>query len=109
MPGTSGPTHMYPDRETTQYQLAIPSDDWAAWKRTVPRTVPLYERLFRLIQEDTLPEDAYDESDLQLWSLKFQRVEQRVTNAEAALEADDTDRAKEELAAIRDIATGMFD
>lgn len=109
MDGTSGPGHMFADRETTQYQVAIPTADWEAWKRTVPRTVPLYERLYRLIQEDTLPEDAYDQSDLQLWSLKFQRVEQRVTNAEAALDSDDTERAREELAAIREIATGMFD
>ena len=110
MSGTSGPTHMFPDAdETTQYQVEIPSEDWRAWKRTVPRDVPLYRRLFHLIQTDTVPRDQMDSSDMALLRLKFERVAQRVTNAEAALNADDPERAREELDTIREVATGMLE
>jgi hypothetical protein len=104
MSGTAGPAHMFPDRETTQYQVAIPAEDWEAWKRTVPRTIPLYKRLYQLIREDTIPEDQMDDANLSLIMLKFQRVAQRVENAETALDDGDPERARDELAAIRDIA-----
>lgn len=109
MSGTSGPSHMFPGRETTQYQVTIPTEDWEAWKRTVPRTVPLYRRLYQLIQADTVPENHLEESDLSLLLLKFERIEQRVTNAETALDADDKARARDELQTMREIATGMLD
>lgn len=110
MPGMSpAPDHQFADEETVSYQVAMPADDWRAWKRTVPRTVPLYRRLYQLLVSDTIPEDQMDESDISLLLLKFERVEQRVTNAETALDDGDINRARKELQTIREVAAGMLD
>jgi hypothetical protein len=103
MPGTSGPDHMFPDRETTQYQVAIPDDDWEAWKRSVPRTVPLYRRIHTLLQLDT-DRDEEDDLNERLISLQFQRIVQRGQNIRDALDDGDQDRALEEVAKIEEIA-----
>lgn len=101
---------MFPDApDTTSYLVEMPTDDWVAWKDTVPRSVPLYKRLHHLIRADATPSGEMDESDLSLVMLKFERVAQRVENAEVALDDGDGDRARRELENIREIADGYVE
>lgn len=39
--------------ETVSYQFEIDRETWDAWKRGVPRAIPLHERLIELIEADT--------------------------------------------------------
>ena len=108
--GTSGPDHMWPDCETTQYQVAIPSEDWIDWKELVPRTVPLYRRIHELILLDIrasgLVKDggAWDGEDEQMARLLAGRIEHRARRAETAVENDNAERVAEELDEITSLA-----
>lgn len=105
MSGTSGPAHMFPDAvDTTSYMVEIPSDDWDAWKDTIPRSTPLYERLHRLVQLDAEFDGDADLAELRLTSMKFQRVHQRCQTALNSMADDDVEKVREELLTIRDIA-----
>lgn len=105
MPGTSGPSHQWPERETTQYQVAIPTEDWDDWKDTVPRTVPLYERLHDLLVMDTAAAtDGWDEETEQMVRMLSNRMRHRARRALTALENDNADRASEELETIVELA-----
>jgi len=114
MSGTSGPDHMFPDRETTNYHVQLPSDDWDAWKATVPRDMALYERLHALVRADTAAGgvargdvDGWDDEDEQMVRLLSSRVLHRARRAETALEGGDTDRVADELATIIEIAAEL--
>lgn len=111
MDGTSQESYQHPDTDDiTHYQVAVPTDDWETWKRTIPRTVPLYRRIHELLKLDARRDaDDTDDANLRLISLKFQRVQQRVENTRVALDDGDTDRAREELDAIEEIATGLVE
>jgi len=98
----------YPDRETTLFQLHVPTEDWAAWKATIPRTVPLYERLYTLIQIDTALDGEANVASLNLLRMKLERIQQRAETAQHALEDGDTPKARAECEQIQDIAGDLL-
>jgi hypothetical protein len=98
---------MFPDAETTQYQVAVPTEDWTAWKDSIPRTMPLYERLHTLIQIDTALDGEADVSSLTLLQMKCERIAERSRTARNALENDDEGKVRAELEQIEDIAEGL--
>ena len=107
---------MWPDRETTQYQIAVPTEDWTAWKELVPRTTTLYRRLHELILLDVraggLVEDdsgTWDGEDEQMARLLAGRIEHRARRAETALDNDNAERVGEELSEIARIAHEIAD
>lgn len=111
MSGTPGPAHMYPDRETTHYLVAVPTEEWDDWKATVPRGLALYERLFDLIQADTAAGgvargdvEGWDDEDEQMVRLLSSRVLHRARRARTAHDNDNPERVREELTTIIDIA-----
>lgn len=109
MPGTSGNTHMFPDQDTTSYMVAIPTDDWEAWKRAIPRDIPLYERIYKLILFDAGPHADIDNASVNLLRMKYQRIEQRSKTARQALDDGDIEKARAELEQIGEVAADMVE
>jgi hypothetical protein len=109
MPGSSGNDHMFPDQETTSYMVAAPTEDWNAWKNSIPRTIPLYERLYTLIQIDTALDGDVDVASLNLLRMKFERIEQRSKTARQALADGDVQKARAELEQIGEVAADMVE
>lgn len=93
---------------TVSLQCDVKKQLWKTWSDAIPQSISLHDRLHQLIRADTLPEDAMDDADVSLVLLKFERVAQRVENAETALDEGDEERARDELAAIREIADPDF-
>lgn len=104
--GRSGPGHMFPDRETTSYNVTVPSGDWRAWKDTVPRSTTLYERLHELIREDTKAKQrgGYDDMEERTARLLATRIQHRGRTARQALERGDDDAVREQLDSMVEIA-----
>lgn len=108
MPGTSGPDHMFPNQQTTQYQVAVPTEDWEAWKDEIPRSMPLYERLYTLIQIDTTLSGEADVASLNLLRIKLERIQQRAETAEHALDDDNLPKVRGELDDIQTLVEDLL-
>jgi len=88
---------------TTHYQIAVPTDDWAAWKATIPRTKPLYQRVHELLQVDTALDGDVDPETIRLLLFKADRLQERTRTARQALARGDEETVREELAGIEDL------
>jgi hypothetical protein len=106
--GMSDTWDYYPDRDTTPYRFTVPTEDWEEWKRTIPRTVPLYERLYALIQIDTALDGEANVASLNLLRMKLERIQQRAETAQHALEDGDGPKARAECEQIQDIAGDLL-
>lgn len=100
---------VFPDRATTHYNLIVPETDWADWKDSIPRSIPLHERLHTLIQIDTTLAGEVDVASLTLLRMKFERIEERSKTARQSLAADDPQKARAELEQIAEIAGDVAD
>jgi hypothetical protein len=97
---------MFPDRETTSYNVTVPSEDWSRWKDTVPRSTTLYERLHELIQEDAKAHQrgGYDDMEERTARLLATRIQHRGRTARQALDRGDSDAVEEQLDKMIEIA-----
>jgi len=95
------------DRDTTQYNLHIPSETWDNWADTIPRSVPLYYRIYELIAGDLRATrmGGYDEMEERTARLLASRIERRAKTARDALEKDKDDHVREHLEKIEDVAS----
>jgi hypothetical protein len=84
------------DRITYQFQME--RDEWRRWTATVPRHIPLSDRLRALIRTDA---DAgareIDSDDRRMIELLGSRIAQRAANARDGLDAEEYDRVAAEL------------
>lgn len=98
---------------TVTYQFECPEEPWRPWTNTIPRAVPIAERLRTLIRQDLEAHrratgghaDAEKDS-----AVLATRIRIRATQAEAALrESDgvDAETAREQLADIRQLAEAL--
>jgi len=96
----------WPGVETTDYLIHTPNDDWEQWADTVPRSTPLYYRLYTLICEDLHSSRAggYDEMEERTARLLASRIERRSITARQAMERGDDESVREHLEKIEEIA-----
>jgi len=105
------------DESTITYQFECPADTWRPWTNTIPRSVPIAERLRTLIEQDLAGHQQaqgmggdVDEDKDKDTALLATRIRIRATQAAAALrESDDTDpdTAREQLRDIRQLAEAL--
>lgn len=107
MPASDATAHQFRERETTSYMVELPTQDWRAWKRQVPRTVPLYERLHDLIIADAAAteRDGYDDMEERTARLLASRIQHRGRTAKNALDDGDIDKVRDEIDHMVDVAT----
>ena len=107
MPGSSRDWMHEDAADVTTYQIGVPSDDWEAWKESIPRTIPLYQRLHALIQIDTALDNETDVAAMNLLRMKAERIAQRAATAQQALADDDPHKARAELEEIESLAAEL--
>lgn len=93
--------------EVIQYRFDIDRDTWMAWKRDIPRTRTLDERIRALIEIDSALAGEADIASLRLLHLKCERIMHRADTARNALDAGNADKAAAELDAIHDLAADL--
>lgn len=104
MPGTRADEYQTDDGErTTQYQIAVPTEQWEAWKATIPRTKPLYQRIQELLQVDTALDGEVNPETVRLLLFKADRLQERTRTARHALARGDEETVREELAGIDEL------
>lgn len=101
-----GKEDMFPDcNDIREYRVCIPADEWDDWKDHVPRSTPLYERLYHLVELDLAFEGDADLAELRLMEMKFERVRERCKTGLNALANGNEEKAREEFLEIRDVAS----
>jgi len=96
--------------ETVTFQFEMSRADWNRWKETVPRDLPLHERIVTLIEQDRrAAETARTDSETQSMELLASRIRIRATQADGAIRGDegDTDAAREQIQEIVDLADAI--
>lgn len=89
--------------DTVVYAIELPREEWETWKDTVPRSVPLHERLRDLVLEDYRSTTAggYNEMEERTARLLASRINRRSKTARQALDRyenpDDGDDPDPEL------------
>ena len=107
MPSTSRDWMHEDASDVTTYQIGIPTEDWTAWKESIPRTIPLYKRIHALIQIDTALDGETDVAAMNLLRMQCERIAQRAATAQQALDDDDPHKARAELEDIADLAQSL--
>jgi hypothetical protein len=97
----------YPGERTTWYQFKVPTDDWEDWQDQIPRSTPLYERLYTLIQIDTALDGDTNVAQMNLLSMKCERIRQRAETGRQAIDNGDPQKARAELEQIEEVAGAL--
>jgi len=94
-----------PDAEDRiTYQFEMERDEWRRWTGTVPRHIPLSDRLRELIRTDAdVGAREIDPDDRRMIELLGSRIAQRADNARDGIAAGEYERAEEELEKLRQI------
>lgn len=94
--------------DTVVYAIELPRSEWDQWKDTVPRSVPLHERLRDLVLEDyrSTAAGGYSEMEERTARLLASRMKRRSLTARQALDRyedpDDGDPDPERLDSVRE-------
>ena len=103
------------DGDHVSYLYQTDADVWTDWKRTVPRDVPLYERLDRLLAYDRdhdIDHLVAREVDLDRETdgvaLTALRIRRRCASGVQNARAEGADDAAEALTEIKQLADGML-
>ena len=84
------------DENMVKYQFQADDEEWAAWKRTVPREKSLEQRINELIRADTAGRVGQD-LDVELVLAALDDLETAMGRGDRELAADALERARDEL------------
>lgn len=96
--------------DSITYQFEMRREDWREWTESIPRSVALSDRLRTIITADAKvrQRDGYNEMEERTARLLATRIRHRGRTALQALERGDTEKVREEIKQMREIAE-LFD
>ena len=109
------PRYQSDDADHVSYLYQTDPEVWTAWKRTVPRDTPLYERLDRLLAYDRdhdidhlVARDVDIDRETDGVALTALRIRRRCASGVQNARAEGADDAAEALTEIKQLADGML-